>query len=321
MLFRSRGGRVSGFGTVAAFMDHYRAFRAKERDLERWLRESPVDVVVTDSEYATGPARRRGIPVIGLNNADLVVSECLGDRPMPRGIHGHFWLVEYPDYLLHRARCDAVISPAPLARRPRHPRIRPVGLILRRAVRSVVPDASSPFPSPNAIRSVVFMLSGSNFASRVNFGDEPLPFHVDVVGIEGTNRPGVTYHGRLMNNLELLRRGDALVVNGGFSAVSEAIALNKPTFVIPVPGHAEQAINARMVADLGRGYVTTASEIVPLLRRLASGSEWTGLAARVGPVGMDGASEGAALIREWISKRVGRPGGGRPREGSATGAA
>ena len=301
--YSSRNGHVSGLHTAASLFNHYRIGRQKQGDLETLLTRLPVDVIVTDSEYSTAPARRMGIPVIGLNNSDLVVAEYLRKTRTPPGTRSHFWLVEYSDYLFHRFRCDAVISPSPQAGTSRHPRIHRVGLIVRRAVRAIAPQERADFSEPRSIRSVVFMLSGSTFASAVDFGDGKLPFRVDVVGRDGQNLGNVVFHGRLMDNIHLLQHADALVINGGFSAVSEAIALNKPTFVIPVPGHAEQYVNARLVSDLGLGYLVTAQNVVEKLLHLHDTNRWDGLAARTPITGIDGASEAADIICEHIRRQ------------------
>ena len=45
----------------------------------------------------------------------------------------------------------------------------------------------------------------------------------------------------------------AVITNGGYSLTSEAVALGKPIYSIPVRNHFEQAINARYVRALGFG--------------------------------------------------------------------
>ena len=49
------------------------------------------------------------------------------------------------------------------------------------------------------------------------------------------------------------------MLNGGFSAISEAFFMNKPMVVVPVPGHAEQWTNAQAVDRMGVG-ITTSEE-------------------------------------------------------------
>ena len=117
----------------------------------------------------------------------------------------------------------------------RHPKFHRIGLIVRRNVRELAASAPVDNISPEQLRSVVFMLSGSVHATEINFDGRKLPFAVEVVGRPGASRGNVTFHGRVMNNAALLAHADALVINGGYSALSEAFAFRKPTFVLPRP--------------------------------------------------------------------------------------
>ena len=301
--YSKRNGRISGWQTLLAARHLARLARAKRRKLEELLEKVRPAVAVTDSEYAVGPLRRRGVPIVAVNNAEVVVSEYRAWRDNPPAVRSQFWLIEFPDYLFHRHVCDLVISPSPRPGPARHPKFRRVGLILRREVRAAAEHASAAFAEPNKIRNVVFMLSGSIFASAVPLEDYEMPFRIDVVGRGGASTDHVTYHGRLMHNLDLLLKADALVVNGGYSAVSEALALGKPTFVIPVPGHAEQYVNARLVTELGRGYRTSEAEVMDLLLRLYAKHRWEGLAPQQPLSGLDGATEAAEAIEGVLAAR------------------
>ena len=301
--YSGKNGGVSGWRTFASLHALYGRATVKKRQLEAFLQRHHIDVAVVDSEYITSPLRRRKIPIIGLNNADVVVSEYLKLANPPREIRSHFWFVEYTDYLFHRFFCDWVISPSAVAGSPRHPRIRRVGLIVRRAVLEALPPAP-PAPVPPAeMKSMVFLLSGSVFASEISFGDGKFPFPVDVIGRDGENVRDVTYRGRLMDNVAYLKKADAMVINGGFSAVSEAIALGKTTFVMPVPGHAEQYVNAKVLSDLGFGYVVREDEVVAKIKDLCRVNRWDGMKPRSPTAGVQGAREAAEVILDVIQKR------------------
>jgi UDP:flavonoid glycosyltransferase YjiC (YdhE family) len=304
-LFYSRShGHISGWKTIGSLDKLLRLNRAKEQEVESFLRRQPVDVVITDSEYSAAPAHRRGIPVLGLNNSDVVVTEYFRRRKKPAAIRSQFWCVEFMDYLFHRQRCDLVLSPSLLPGLVRHSRISRVGLIVRRAVRELAARARRDFPSPREIKRVVFMLSGSAFASDVAFGRADFPFHVDVIGRRGENVGNVTFHGRLMENARFLAQADALVINGGFSAISEALALNKPTFVIPLQNHAEQYVNAHLLRDLGRGYVVDAPEVIDKLLQLYVTNRWDGLKPSTPLLDIDGAREAAGIICEMAERNA-----------------
>ena len=302
--YSKRKGRISGWQTLLAGRQLLRLARNKRTQLEKVLAKNKPAVAVIDSEYAIGPLKRAGVPIVALNNSEVVVSEYLRWRDNPQSVRSQFWFIEFPDYLFHRTMCDLVLSPSPHPGQPRHPKFRRVGLIVRRAVREAAREmANQSFPLPREIRNVVFMLSGSIFASAVPLDTFEEPFHIDVVGREGPSTARVTYHGRLMNNLPLLVKADALVINGGYSAVSEALALNKPTFVLPVAGHAEQYVNARLVAELGRGYRASEDTVMDVLLGLYRTNAWSGLHAPQPLSGLDGAKGAAVAIDTLIAAR------------------
>jgi UDP-N-acetylglucosamine:LPS N-acetylglucosamine transferase len=269
------------------------------------LDEVKPDIAVLDSEYSIGPLRKRGIPIVALNTSETVVTEYLRHRKSPRGVRSHFWFVEFSDYLFHRHFCDLVLSPFPTRRPTRHRKFKRVGLIIRKAILNRLgPTAPAAFPAPRELRYVVFMLSGSIYASKINFEERDLPFKIDVVGREGKSCRNVTFLGRRMDNTELLARADALVINGGYSAVSEAFALRKPVFVVPVPGHAEQFVNASLVRDMGLGYVATEADVLDQLLAVHQSNQWTGLKALPAAFEIHGAREAAQAILQKMGVAV-----------------
>lgn len=302
LFYTTHHNRLCTIRTVFSLGElRWRAAR-KRAQLEAFLETVRPTVCVTDSEYTVSPLRRRGIPVVALNNSDVVVSEYFS-RKTPRSIAAQFWCVEFLDYLFHRTRVDAVISPAAKPLPPRHSRIKRVGLIVRREVQELIPRATPPHKRrpPREMKNVTFMLSGSILGRIGQLPFNKLPYNVSVVGQDGKSNGQVTYHGKVMNNIRLLADSDLLVINGGFSAVSEALALGKPTVVMPVPGHAEQYVNACQVEDLGMGWLASEDEVIPLLVRLHEADEWIGLSERV--VDTNGAATAAEHILDIMERR------------------
>jgi hypothetical protein len=107
-----------------------------------------------------------------------------------------------------------------------------------------------------------------------------------------------------MNNLDLLAQADAYVINGGYSAVSEIFALRKPAFVLPVPGHAEQFVNANLVAEMGLGFVATESDVLDRLLNMYQQDQWIGLRhPALSGFAIEGDREGAAAILACAAER------------------
>ena len=288
-------GRISPLKTILSIGRLYHLTRLKRSRIVQALETIQPQVMVTDSEYIIRPAKKRGIGVLAINNSDVVVSEYRKMRYPPREIRGQYRLIEWPDYLWHSRGPDEVLSPSALNSPPQHEHVHRIGLIIRNTLREHIrQNPPGTFPAPRDIRRVLFMLSGSIFATPIPLESSDFPFAIDVVGQEGPSRSGLTYHGKVFDNIELLLRADLLVINAGFSAVSEALALGKPTLVIPVHGHAEQYVNAQIVQQLGAGYVTTENDVLNLLSRLLECNHWNDLPARRPIWSIDGASEAAA---------------------------
>ncbi len=294
-----KNNQISAWRTLLSVGRLARLAAIKKRQVLETLHRIQPQVVVTDSEYTVGPARRMGIPVVAVNNSDVVVSEYFRRSDTPWSIAGQFWLVEFMDYLFHRFFVDAVVSPAPTRLPTRHKRIRRVGLILRDEVHRMAP-APEPFRNPRALREILCMLSGSTLGTRKNLLFHDLPYRVAVIGRTGPSDEKVHYYGRLMHNTPYLARAELLVVNGGFSAVSEALALNKPTLVIPVPRHAEQYVNAMLVRDLGRGDLTTEDTVIERIKEIYETDAWSGFAPYESELCLDGAKEAAEVILEFL---------------------
>jgi UDP:flavonoid glycosyltransferase YjiC (YdhE family) len=159
--------------------------------------------------------------------------------------------------------------------------------------------AGKPVPLPQEIDRIVVMLSGSAFASQIN-ELQALPWKVDVIGREGTSAGNVTYHGKIRESLEYVRNAGALVINGGFSSVSEAMAMMRPVYVIPVPNHAEQLINALMVKDAGAGDVADTGTIIQRLKDACRLNRWDGIKEERLPIDFNGGDEAAALLLELL---------------------
>jgi len=296
--YSGKDGGVSGWSTFKSLGRLAKIAKAKKAELAKLLDQLHPDVAVIDSEYTIAPLRRRGIPVVGLNTSEMIVTEYLKRRRLaPKGTRSHFWFVEFSDYLFHRHYCDLVLSPFPLRTPTRNRKFKRIGLIARRAViEKARQSAGKANPSPRHLKNVVFMLSGSVHASNINFDRRQIPFKIHVVGRPGESRGNVIYHGRQMDNTELLANADALVINGGYSAVSEAFVLGKPVFVVPVPGHAEQFVNTQLVCDLGLGFAATEENVLDQLLAMYEQDRWTGLKPRPASFEIDGAREAAELI-------------------------
>jgi len=299
LYYGKRNGRISIAATIASSFDFIGIQRRNAALVERLLETLQPDVVVTDSVYISKPMHRRKIPLVALNNADAVVRGYRMFQNRPAGIRAQFYAVELTDYFYHAWRPDLVISPALLAELAQaHGKFRPVGAIVRKGYR--------PAPYRERARNAVIMLSGSAFGTEIRLSRADYPVRIDVLGRSAP--PGwsgiasVTYHGRVRDPRPFLQDADLMVVNGGFSAVSEMVGMAKPMIVVPVPGHAEQWVNGRVVDYLGIGMVAGEDEIEDkILAAMQRLPRFQAAYAQI-PLRADGAREAASLILGAVNR-------------------
>ena len=78
-----------------------RVYFSTNRLVDNYLEEYKPDAVVIDSEYIFLPMRQRKIPIIALNNSDMVVSSFFKIKGKPFSIFMQFLFVECFDFLFH----------------------------------------------------------------------------------------------------------------------------------------------------------------------------------------------------------------------------
>ncbi|MDR3437109.1 glycosyltransferase family protein [Telmatospirillum sp.] len=294
-------GRISILRTLGQAGRMWWTLRQAEAILSEVINRFQPHVVVSDSVYALGPVRRAGLPLAALNNADMVTRGMGRFGDWPASVLPQFLFIELGDYLHHRIVPDLVISPRlDPSDGTEGRRLRRVGPIVRRDCRPQPVETRPP-------SRVVIMLSGSVFGSSVTLARRHDGLRIDVIGRPAPEPApdidGVTFHGKLRDSLALTRQADLLIVNGGFSAVSEALVLRKPMVVIPVPRHAEQWVNGRTIRHLGVGTIGSEDRLEASLDdALGRIDDLRGAYQRLPPA-PDGAAEAADLLLKLAGGR------------------
>ena len=300
--YESKDGKINIFKTIVSTPRLVSTIRRNSRQLTEILKNERPDAVVIDSEYGILPMKRLKIPVVALNNSDVVVHSRRKYSPLPISIRAQFYAVEMLDYMFHKILPNIVISPSLDMDLPSTgTKFKRVAVIVRKQYRATLSTARS--------KKVVIMLSGSVFGSRVIIKKKSYNFQLDIIGRDAPegwqDTPGIRYHSKLLDNLKLLQDADLVVVNGGFSAVSEAVSLKKPMVVIPVPHHAEQWINGRTVEELGIGLVAEEADLEnKMIEAYGRIDEFRDAYEKISPHPV-GAETAAQIILDFVAERSG----------------
>ena len=297
LYYSKKNGKISIANTLASAFDFGRILRKNGDIISDLLDRVDPDFVVTDSEYTFWPMRRRKIPYFALNNSDVVVAAYRTFGHTPASISAQYRFVEYSDYVFHKNVPKLSISPT---LDPTIPKIakgfKRVGPIVREQYLPV---------SYKELCRVAITLSGSAFGSQINLEKAAYPVDIDVIGRTApqgwTGGNGVTYHGKITDTLAILKDTDLAVVNGGFSAISEAFYMRKPLVVVPVPRHAEQWVNAKTIERLGVGIAVSEDDIEGgMLRALDNLETYRKAYDSLGDI-PDGAEQAATIIMDRLS--------------------
>lgn len=236
-------GEFNAFDIIRSNLNFPLRFLANERLLTRIIKDYRPHLVIADSDfYCLRPARRLRVPQVSLNNAAVVVETIRARGDLPKSRRFSYHVIEKTDYWLQRTYPRRVLCPA-LRRTP--------GLSRKFVeIPPMVRQDILPLTEPG--NEVVVLTGGSGINTA----------EIDITALEGesirmlgTPLPRAPQDaqavGFTLDVMQHLRRAKLLIVQGGFSSVSEAAALRAPTVVVPVANHAEQWTNGKILEELG----------------------------------------------------------------------
>jgi uncharacterized protein (TIGR00661 family) len=254
LFYKKYKGKLSIIGTILSLPILAVLYAHNLYILYHILKKQYYDAIVIDSDYTILLLRKIfRTPVFAVNNADIVVNEVRKLREIPKNIFMQY-LVEKMDYWFHHLCVDFVLSPTILESynnsSDSHDNIYHFPPLIRSGL-TVADNKKAP-------ENILVMLSGSRFATDVSFIESKPNFPnitITVIGRNGASTEKVKYLGKVFNNKSQLNMADILIINAGFSAVSEAVLLRKPCVVIPIDNHAEQYVNAQIMERKGYAVV------------------------------------------------------------------
>lgn len=250
--YGSKDDKINIFETLKGSLRIYKTIKQNSERIFEIINSYNPQVIVTDSVYLSHKIKKLNVPIIAINNADIVIEKFKEIKKKPRSIYMQLYCVEQLDYIYHKVIPNKVISPDLVfeqskSNKKKIQRISPI-------VRNGIKKNETKLPLRGGI-----MLSGSNFGIKVNLKKQYDNINLSVIGRlepEGwVDKKNIKFFGKVKNNIDMLNKIDFCVVNGGYSAISELFWAKIPMIVVPVPNHAEQWINAKQIENSGCGLI------------------------------------------------------------------
>ena len=249
---KGKDGNISALATLFSIPLHLIILLKNVFLLNKIINKNKFSAIIIDSDYTLLLLKWKiKIPVFALNNAHIIVDECKNLSKIPKNIKAQL-LIEKLDNYFHQLIPDYVISPS-IKKIENNKNIINLPPFVRKQVQPCQIESKKNTSGLNCL----IMLSGSSFGSQTDFIndiDNDQISLINVIGRQGISSKNIKFLGKIMNNYQIIFEADILIINAGFSAVSEAYIRGIPSIIIPVENHAEQFINAKIFEELSLGY-------------------------------------------------------------------
>ena len=302
LVYGKHNGKLSVVKTILMFPWLFGFFILNCITLRSILSKNKYSAVIFDSDYSVISIKwqRQRPLLLAINNAEVIVSECRKRSDLPRNIRMQY-VIEKLDSWFHKRIPDFVICPVfDNVNLADQPKIKYTPPIIRQGLAIKT--------KKQTVNNILIMLSGSQFGSDICFLNK-LPqlknIKISIIGKNGTSNNQFSFYGKVYNNQNFINDADILVINAGFSAISEAIVLEKPVIVIPVENHAEQFINSHRAEQSGFGLIATQENADEKIMEMLGNFEKYRAARGSSRDEANGAEIAAAFISKTIeSKKV-----------------
>ena len=244
MEYGIKNGEIDFFKTMGKIFKNLQVVYKDRDQIKKILRLNPYNLIVSDSNFSSIFLKKRP-RIISINNSNVILKKAL--KIKKRGYYAQF-LTEWADYIYNLSVPDLIISPffEPCKDTKK---IRHIDLIVRKEFQRV--------PSSGKRHRVLVMTGGAESLNEGLSIDHNRDDY-DLSALGGIKTSGKAKKDRkTFNASHLMSQSTIVVINGGFSSISEALALAKPMIVIPLKGHIEQKVNALWIQENNFGIISS----------------------------------------------------------------
>ena len=274
-----KNGKIDILKTLGKLIQNLKAIYKSREKLKKLLQSQTYQLIIADSNFSTLFLKNRP-KLISINNADRIIKS---SSKIKKRLYLASWLIEWADFIYNKIAPDKVISPffEPLAEKThKKSKFKHTELMVRKEflhqfeLETLSGDShfdrnNRKDKNPNGIsitspslqsptkHHVLIIPSGAPINTKLSLKHEKAEYDISIIGNQITILGEIKKHGKVFNVSHLMKQATIVVVNGGLSSISEALAMKKPMIVIPVKGHLEQKINTDWIQEHNLGLISS----------------------------------------------------------------
>ena len=240
-----KNGQINFFETIKLFFKNIDSIYKSRKIIKEILHSYKYHLIVSDSNFSALFLRKRP-KLISINNSDVLLKRSL--KTKKSGAYVQFF-IECLDYIYNFLVPDLVISPFFEDYRNTK-KIQHTSLIVRKEFK----DSAFNFKKHHAL----IMTGGADvFNKSISIFWNHDHCNLSVLGDQIQISGKIKKEPKTLNTSSLISQSTILVINGGFSSISESLATKKPMIIIPLKGHMEQRINALWIQKSKMGLISS----------------------------------------------------------------
>lgn len=219
-------------------------YRLNLENVEKAIEDFKPELVISDWEtFSSIYAKRNDLPLISVDNQHFLIS---GEFDFPKRYFWDYLKAKFTiNLLMKRADYYIITSFYQTRLRNRHENIFLVPPILRDEIFNIKP----------AKKNYILVYQSTNSYDKLIKILKDVDERFIVYGFDKSSKEKNLEFKRFDEKdfLKDLKDCEAVICNGGFTFISEAIYLRKPILSLPINGHFEQLLNAMYIKKMGYG--------------------------------------------------------------------
>ena len=251
-------GKIDFIRTAGKTFQNCQAIYKSRQYLKKILQKNTYELIVSDSNFSAFFLGKRP-KLISINNANRIINSV---HTIKKTAYLTSFLIEWIDFIYNKMTADLVISPF-FIKYKNTKKYKNTALIVRKEFLNQVDQTSPPRKktkdnqNPPKRHHVLIVPSGAGLFSKIALKKDKINYDISIVGSHILTSKNIKKHNKTFNASHLIKQSTAVVINGGLSSISEALAMKKPMVIIPIKGHLEQKINADWIQKNNLGLLSS----------------------------------------------------------------